>query len=88
MPNYDYKCTHKDCLYHEEKNIPIDDRDVPIKEPCPFCGNTTIERIFDSPRITWGFRGSTIQSHTPGVFQDHLKEIKKKAGPRATGIEL
>jgi len=86
MPTYQYKCTK--CDYDEEINVLIDDRDKITLEPCPNCGEISVERIFGSPIINLGFRGSTIQSKTSDAWKDKLREIKKKAGPKATGIEV
>ncbi len=87
MPTYQYKC--RECSYDVEENISINDRDKPLETPCPLCGKTTIERIFGSPIINLGFRGSTIQSKAPSEFKEHLQKIKAGVGAkRAAGIEL
>jgi putative FmdB family regulatory protein len=87
MPRYEYKCTTPDCEYTTEQIITIDDRDKLTETPCPDCGGI-IERIFGSPVINLGFRGSTVQSKAPTQFKEHLQKIKKNAGSKATGIEL
>lgn len=88
MPTYDYKCSTPGCDYCFEKNLPIDKRNDPEMDPCPICGNKTIQMAIGAPIVNLGFRGSTIQSHAPAEFKEHLQKIKKKAGPGATGIEL
>lgn len=85
-PNYDYGCLECDHVF--DKILPIAKMDEPIDEPCPNCGKVgSIHKIIGSPMIHWTFMGSTIQSKTPDTFKDVLKEIKKKSGRNANGIE-
>lgn len=91
MPYYDYKCNNKECDYTEGKILPIENRDDPLSQECPFCGEIAIMREFGSPIINLSYRKSTIQSD-PKIrkFQEEvLKPIKKglnKTG-RVRGIE-
>lgn len=62
MPTYDFKCRNNQCDYFEELYLSIEDMDKPIKNPCPKCGEYTVERLFGSPVINLSYRGSTIQS--------------------------
>lgn len=62
MPYYDYKCTSKNCDYTEGKILSIENRDDHISKPCPKCGESTVIRVFGSPVVNLGYRGSTVQS--------------------------
>ena len=86
MARYDYLCSK--CDHFFERNLPIDNRDSPINEPCSECGELTITRIFASPIINLGFRGSSVQSHAPTEFKEHLQKMKAGLGKRAVGIEV
>ena len=43
MPNYPYKCLK--CGEFFEKILPVNDRNEPLKEPCPRCGEFHISRL-------------------------------------------
>jgi len=92
MPTYDYQCTSEGCDYIEEKYLPVADMLKPLEEPCPKCGTIgSIIKIFASPIINLGYRGSTVQSSpkVPEVFKDKLRQIKKTYGANnCKGIEL
>lgn len=85
MPTYDYKCLTEECEYHAEINVPIDDRDKPLKDPCPLCGNLTVTREFGSPLVNLSCRWSTIQSHpTNRKFKETVLDPIKR-GLNKTG---
>lgn len=79
MAHYDYRCN--DCGFEWELNVPIDDRDKALTEPCPDCGTggiepPIIERLFGAPCI--GFHASSLRKATPEAFKDLLRNMKTK----------
>ena len=51
MPYYDYKCKHCDNVWEEKRTI--DDRNIPLDAPCPFCETEgqVIQSISSAPRL-------------------------------------
>lgn len=71
MPNYDYRCA---CGHTWEQQLLIADRDKPLAEPCPKCGQTGVERYLPS---TQGLNYSlNDRKKVPNSFNDVLKKIK------------
>jgi putative FmdB family regulatory protein len=78
---YNYHC--KSCDHGFEKNIPIADRDKPIKEKCPLCGKKgIIDRVFEAPRISYDGVVSDIKRAGSG-WNDVLKRAAKYAGKKS-----
>jgi putative FmdB family regulatory protein len=79
---YHYHCTA--CDKHFEKNIPIADRDKPLKAKCPTCKKKNrIERILEAPAINYEGAISDLKRAGSG-WNDVLGRIKKYAGKRST----
>lgn len=80
MPIYQYEC--QSCKQRYEEYLKIADMENPTKEPCPECGDKTIERrIFDTPMIVSDVDG---QRRIPQEFNEHLKGIKRFYGKGST----
>jgi putative FmdB family regulatory protein len=74
MPKYDYQC--ESCSYVREELVTYDDRDLPLEDPCPNCGETgTIKRLLCSPPVV-GYH-SRVRMRTSENFNDRLKDIAK-----------
>lgn len=48
MPNYGFIC--EQCTHSFEKLLSISDREIPLKEPCPNCGESKIIKDYGSMR--------------------------------------
>lgn len=80
--NYEYEC--QKCGHVFERNLPIDKRDQPLKEPCPNCGERgMVVRNVTKLAITSGGVKS-LQQRAGDGFNDLLKKIKKDAGQTST----
>jgi putative FmdB family regulatory protein len=78
---YQYKCD--ECKGSFEKNLPIDDRDIPIKDSCPLCGKVdSVYRDFGSVSLTY----DTVDVHTRAkkvggeAYTRVMERIHKGAG--------
>lgn len=81
MPLYDYGCNK--CGHDFDDVKKIDERDQPLGEPCPSCGETGgVQRKLVSARIVSGV--GDFRRKVPDVFKDRLREIKKAAGKTST----
>lgn len=80
MPNYDFSCTACGNLIVDVL-LPIADRDRPLSEPCPACGETALERCVAAPGVSYSINRGGLK--TPQGFKDILKDIKSKH-PRST----
>jgi len=81
MPLYSYGC--ENCGHEFDDVKSINDRDQPLGEPCPECGDTGgVQRKLSSARIVSGV--GDFRAKVPDVFKDRLREIKKKAGRMST----
>ena len=41
---YEYKCDG--CAHQFTKVLPLDDRNIPLEEPCPKCEHFTVYRVY------------------------------------------
>lgn len=76
MPTYDYCC--KKCGYKFDRILKIADMDLPIKEPCPECGETAVERQITLPQNSCidPFRIDGRIKHNDD-FRETMRYIKK-----------
>ena len=51
MPFYEYKCAS--CGHTFEKMLSVDDRNEPVKEECPSCGEKAIEIVIGAVPNKW-----------------------------------
>lgn len=75
MPTYDYVCTSCNFVA-EDIQCRIDDRKIPTTEPCPECGELTVELAVSAPHI-----GDAMQLgrlNLPSSWTDKLSEMKTK----------
>lgn len=77
---YSYHCL--DCSHVFDRDLEVEQRNDPLKEPCPKCSAVSVKRNFIAPAIV-SSAGSTI-SMTDGGWNDTLKRIKKASGKSNT----
>lgn len=79
MPNYDYQCIK--CGHTFEQFQRMDDRDLPTKEPCSECGETSsIEIKIGCPSI-----GDSVRlglTKPDGGMKEVLDKIQKATGQK------
>jgi putative FmdB family regulatory protein len=81
---YSYQC--ESCNHHWDANYPIDDRDSPLKQPCPACdASGQVRRLVASPAISYAGAKTVLQRAGSG-WNDVLNKVKKGSG-RKTNIE-
>jgi len=51
MPFYEYKCAS--CGHTFEKMLSVDNRNEPVKEECPSCGEKAIEIVIGAVPNKW-----------------------------------
>ena len=79
---YDYTCTS--CENHWEESHPIIKRDVPCGKPCPHCGKEgTVQKSISIVPLSYAGVKSTLD-RAGSDWNDVLKNIKSKAGPKST----
>ena len=77
---YEFRCDSCDHLF--PSNLPIDDRNLPLSEPCPECGEKNVKREFDATSLCYDM----IDVHTRAKriagsdWTDRLKQIHRSAG--------
>lgn len=73
MPLYEYKCIECEACWEEMHKI--DERDIPLNEPCPKCNvdGSVIQQIGASAVIDSVRLGVT---KPPGAFRDRMKQIQ------------
>lgn len=50
MATFSYQC--RECNHIFELNLPMRDHSLPTQEPCPYCGNLTVEQVINyTPQI-------------------------------------
>lgn len=82
MPTYNFTCNSCDTTFDVRNNII--NRDVPLTEPCKYCGESgKVVRNLDAPPITSG-APTHIGSRVPDGFKDVLRNIKKGSGKHCT----
>ena len=81
MPLYAYGC--EKCGYEFDDVKRIEDRDQPLGDPCPDCGETGgVQRKLTTAKLVSGV--GDFRRKVPDVFKDRLREIKKSAGRTST----
>lgn len=74
MPTYDYRC--KNCEEVFDKILKISDREMPTKNPCPFCEESdTVELCLSAPSLVSPFRIDGLKKPS-GQFRDRMNQIK------------
>jgi putative FmdB family regulatory protein len=73
---YSFQCSSCESKFDKESSI--DDRNKPLEEPCPSCGQRTVKRSITSLNIVHQ-SGDTL-SRTDSGWNDMLKRIKKSSG--------
>jgi len=79
MPLYDYHCTRDDCQHSFEKNVKMDDCDIPSTQPCPECSSITIVKT-----VTSAYFGDPVRlgiTKAPADFQKYVLGRIKEAHP-------
>lgn len=77
MPLYAYVCNN--CGHEFDDVKSIDDRDLPLMEPCPECDTSGgLQRKLSSAKIVSGV--GDFRRKVPDAFKDRLREIKKASG--------
>jgi|DEB0MinimDraft_12_1074336.scaffolds.fasta_scaffold00067_7 putative FmdB family regulatory protein len=79
---YEYTCLS--CEERWDARYPVDDRDIPLSEPCPKCGvEGQVKRVPTAVRVSYeGFQSPITRAG--GEWNDVLKSIKKGAGKKST----
>ncbi len=72
MPIYQYGC--KSCKHTFTEHYKIDDRNIPITQPCPNC------KVENQVEMHLGVPGIAFDSlvKPPGDFRERMQEMKKK----------
>ena len=84
MPTYDYNCEKCSNIFEEYRIV--DERNVPLKKPCPHCGE-----IGGIQKSVGGFPGIgvdftlTPDKKTGGRFSEIMKRVKKSVPERMRG---
>jgi putative FmdB family regulatory protein len=75
MPTYEYSCST--CQSYRELILPIDKRMQPESEPCPECGEITVQLVmFSAPSLGDSVR---LRVRRPDEgFKDVLREVHKR----------
>lgn len=80
MPNYNYKCVN--CNAKFEKQLTIENRNLPLQEPCPTCDITgVVSRCFDSDSMPAVGDPFYLTTKTPSDFKNHVLTPMKKFYP-------
>ena len=80
---YDYHC--KECDHSFEKCLLSDERNAPLADPCPSCGqNGTLERLIAQPIVSSLGKPVSVRRQAGNAFNDLLKKIHKGAGRKST----
>lgn len=76
---YQFNCSS--CNEAFELNLSIQNRDQPKTEPCPYCGERTVEREISSLHISqYGVK--SVQTRAGRDFNDILGRISKNHAPQ------
>jgi len=74
MPLYDYTC--KECKHTFCERYKVDDRNIPLSEPCPSCGKEgTVDQQIGAPMTVSTFRLEGRQKPRSD-FRERMKQIK------------
>ena len=71
MPIYEYHC--ESCKHQFEVLLDMDERETPLKEPCPECDKKTVQKGISVP-ITGANANVTVDKMCPG-FTRRIEEI-------------
>jgi putative FmdB family regulatory protein len=78
MPMYDYHCDECKCSF--EKNVKMDDCDLPTTQPCPSCLSLSVKKSVTAPGIGDPVRLGVTKA--PADFQKYVLGRIKEAHPR------
>ena len=77
--NYEYKCD--DCKLTFIRTLPIAQRNIPLEEPCPDCGLSSICRIFGITIVSESMDLHTRAERVGGdAYKEVMRSIKKSGG--------
>lgn len=80
--NYDYYCTGCDAKWEESQFL--NDRDLPLSSPCPFCkADGGVKRGVSKTSISYGGSKSNLSRAGSG-WNDLLMSVKKASGRNNT----
>ena len=80
--HYDYTCTCCDEIWEESQLL--NDRNLPLSNPCPFCGIKAVKRgIFNAPAMSYAGSKTVLQRAGSG-WNDVLTGIAKGSGRQNT----
>lgn len=78
MPTYDYACAK--CDHRFEKLLKIEDRELPMKEPCPNClRKDCVSLSISAPSLVSPFRVDGLKKPAT-QFKERMQQIKKTSG--------
>ena len=81
--NYDYRCDS--CEESWEESRSMNDRDAPMGEKCPKCGESDcVKRIPSVVRMSYQGRPGEAMRKAGSGWNDVLGKIKKGAGRKST----
>jgi putative FmdB family regulatory protein len=79
MPIYEYKCN--ECEHTFDDYLNVSDRDKPLKEPCPECGENSVTKLVSA--TTMGVdMNCTPDKKTGGDWSRLMDRMKKNTVPK------
>jgi len=81
MPNYGFICDG--CNHQFDRLLPIKDRDIPLSEGCPRCGDKKISKDFSGMRQSMAADSTlTPDKATGGQWSELMSRMKSGLGKR------
>lgn len=81
MPNYGFIC--EGCNHSFEKFLNINERELPLKDSCPSCGEVKIKKDFGSMRQSLtSDTNLNANAATGGRWNELMSRMKKKVPKR------
>lgn len=75
MPNYAFRC--EKCEYSFDESLPVNDRDNPIKKPCPKCKKKKVIRDWGASTPSLAMDATLTPSKVVGSqFKEVIDKIK------------
>ena len=80
MPLYNYAC--RDCGHEWDENLRMDDRKIPLEQPCTECGSNNLYQVISAPKIVRDVGGGI-------KVDDGFREVisKVKSGHKINNIK-
>lgn len=84
MPFYSYHCDACDKDFDEM--LSMDNRDVPLKNPCPECGKKgKVRKAFvEAPRMSIDWNHRIDRPHNVGGFSDAIQRVAESPSLKGT----